>query len=120
MMWRALVFPLIPLCIPGTPVIITVPVISNRELHDGDAEARRVRVEGNVAAVVVIRHIRRVKPSAIVSKRHIAPAPIVKTAHHLDRCIGVELRHDWIAVVRTRIGADRMSRNRVLRSSGSG
>jgi hypothetical protein len=113
------VFPVAPLRIPGTPVVIPTPVISNRELHDRHAEARRVRVEGNVTALVVINDIRRIKPAATVSKRHIAPAPIVETAHHPDRCIGIELGHQWIAVVRTSIDAGRMGRNRVLRSCQS-
>jgi hypothetical protein len=117
---RPAVYPLIPPPIPGTLVIVPVPVISNRELHDRDAEARRVRVEGNVTALVVIDDIRRIKPAAIVSKRHVAPAPVVKAAHHLDRCVGIELRHHWIAVVRTCINVGGLSRDRVLRSSGGG
>src|SRR5882757_8837645 len=99
MIWRPAVFPLIPLRIPGTPVVIPVPVVSDRELHDRDTEARRVCIERNVTAVIVVSDIRRIEPSAIVCKRHIAPAPIVEAAHHLDRYIGIELCHYWIAVV---------------------
>jgi len=121
MTWRPSVHPLIPPRIPRTPVIVPVPVVSNRELHDRDPEARRVRVERNVTALVVINDIRRIEPSATVFKRYIAPAPVVEAAHHLDRRIGIELRHHWIAVVRTCIDAGgMMSRDRVLRSSGSG
>jgi hypothetical protein len=120
MMWQLAVFPLLPLPIPGTPVVIPVPVVSDRELHDGDAEGRGVCVERNVAALIVINDIRRIEPSATVFKRHVAPAPIVEAAHHVDRFIGIELRNHWIAVVRTCIDVDRMRRNRVLRSSGSG
>jgi hypothetical protein len=98
-MWQLAVFPLLPLPIPGTPVVIPVPIVSDRELNDRDTEARGVRVERHVTALVVISDIRRVEPSAIVSKHHIAPAPIVEAAHHLDRLIGIELRNHWIAVV---------------------
>jgi hypothetical protein len=94
-MWQLAVFPLLPLPIPGTPVVIPVPIVSDRD-------------------------IRRVEPSAIVSKHHIAPAPIVEAAHHLDRLIGIELHNHWIAVVGTCIDVYRTCRNRVLRSSGSG
>jgi hypothetical protein len=119
-MWQLAVFPLLPLPIPGTPVVIPVPIVSDRELLDSDAEARGVRVERHVTALVVISDIRRVEPSAIVSKHHIAPAPIVEAAHHLDRLIGIELHNHWIAVVGTCIDVYRTCRNRVLRSSGSG
>ena len=119
MIWRSTLRPLVPLCIPRTPVIVPLPVVSNRELHDRDAEARRIRVERNVTALIVISDIRRVEPSAIVFKRHIAPAPIVETAHHLNWCIGIEPRHVWIAVVRTRIDVDRTGRHRILRMGGS-
>jgi hypothetical protein len=119
MIWQLAVFPLLPLRIPGTPVVILVPIVSDRELHDRDAEARGVHVERHVTAVIVVSDIRCVEPSAIISKRHITPAPIIEAAHHLDRLIGIELRNHWIAVVRTRINIDRLGRNRVLRGSSS-
>src|SRR5882757_8552896 len=85
MMWRLTVDPLLPLRIPGTPVIVPVPVTTNRELHYRDAEAWRIRVERYVPAVIVINDIGRINPPAIVCKRHITPAPIVEATHHLDR-----------------------------------
>jgi hypothetical protein len=120
MIWQLAVFPLLPPPIPGTPVVIPIPVVCDRESLDRDAEARGVRVERDVTALVVIGDIGRVDPSAIVSECHITPAPIVEAAHHLDRLIGIELRNHRIAVVRTCVDVGRIGRNRVLRSDDSG
>jgi hypothetical protein len=80
MMGRPTMFPFIPLGIPGSPVIVPIPVVANRKLHYRDAKARRVAVERNIAVLIVIREIRRVHPSAHVFIRHITPAPIIQAA----------------------------------------
>jgi hypothetical protein len=120
MMGRPTMFPFIPLGVPGSPVIVPIPVVANRKLNHRDAKARCVAIERNIAVLIVIREIRRVHPSAHVFIRHITPAPIIQAAYDSNRRASVELRNLRIAVIRSRIHANGCSRHRLLRRGGGG
>ena len=96
-------------------MIVPIPVIANRKLHYRDAEAGCVGVERNIAALVVIREIRRVQPTAYVVRRHITPAPIIQATIDPNWCAAVELRDLRIAVIRSCVHANGFGRHRILR-----
>ena len=87
------VYPFIALRIPGPIVIMAAPIGVDREREYGNPEPGGVRIKWNVAALILVRNIRRVEPSSITVKGDVTPAPIIEATHHLDRCIRVELCH---------------------------
>ena len=114
MMNRA-VLPLASLLVPGTVVVIAAPIRVERESQDRNAEPGRVRVQGDVATLVLVRDIRRVKPAAVAVETDVTPTPIIETPHYLDGRVRVELRYFGIRAVRTGIDTRGIAGHRVLR-----
>jgi hypothetical protein len=114
------VSPLLTLPIPWTVVVVASPIHIERETHDGYAKSRRIRIQRNVAALIRVGDVGRVEPPPIISKGDITPTPIIETAHHLDGCVGIELRHLGIRGVGTRADACVIGGLRVLRHQGAG
>jgi hypothetical protein len=105
--------------VPGTPVVIAIPVVTNGELDDGDAEAWRVGVKRDVSTIVAVGDLRRIQPTTVVGERDIAPTPVIETAIHLHGSVRIELSNHGIRVVWTRVDAARVSGHRILRCSHS-
>jgi hypothetical protein len=77
-------FPLRPLPVPGSAVVVTTPIHIERERHDRYTQARRVRIQGHITALVSISDVGCIHPTAGIRGHHVTPAPIIETAHDLD------------------------------------
>jgi hypothetical protein len=85
------VHPFIALPVPGAIVIMASPIGIDRERHYGNAEPRRIRIERNITALVLVSNVGRVNPAAIAVEGNITPAPIIQTTHDLNGAVSIEL-----------------------------
>jgi len=111
--------PLVPTRIPRAVVIVMIPIGADGKFHDRNPEARRIRVQRNVATLITIDDVRCIHPAAIVLETDITPTPVIQTTIYLDRSIGINLRYDRIAIVRAGIDVCRVGRYGILSSSYS-
>src|SRR3569833_807571 len=78
------VHPLLALPIPGAAVIVASPIGIDRERHDRYAKTRGIRVQRHITTFIGIGDVGRIHPTTGILGNHVAPTPIVETAHDLD------------------------------------
>ena len=94
--------PTLPLAVPGVSPIVRVPVVSNAEGDDGQAERSAVSQHRNLVSLIGVGDIASVHPAPIGTDHHVAPLVTAEAAldHDGDACS----QHNDRGIFRCRAG----------------
>src|SRR5512135_3219511 len=97
---RMHVTPVLTTAVPGTVVVVAVPIVAEHERDDRDADLDAVGGDQHAAALVFFLQVVRGNPAAVLADDDVAPRPAVYAALDADRRAGAQSDNTRISRIR--------------------